>query len=165
MFIFKKIFFASIQYLLSSSSWFSPPPLNCLILLTNPFDGFSSGLMLPTIPQNPKNSLAKVFHFPLLKLYQNLNFFKLKKGTPHRGLTPPIVGPPPPINQSQLPQKKDSIFCMCNSLLCSFLLVFNIFISSSNPSNPFISILPNTNSLSSQFFQILIPFHPNSSKY
>ena len=49
-------------------------------------------------PPNPKNSLAKVFHFPLLKLYQNLNFLKLTKGTPTQAL-------PPPISQSQLPQK------------------------------------------------------------
>ena len=103
-----------------------------------------------------KTSLAKFFHFPLLKLYQHLNFFKLTKGTPHRGPTPAIVGPPPSINQSQLPQKKISILCMCNSLLFSFLLIFNILIS----------ILPNTNSLSSsQFFQILVSFHPNSSKH
>ena len=49
-----------------------------------------------------KTSLAKFFHFPLLKLYQHLNFFKLTKGTPHTGPTPRILRPPPPINQSNL---------------------------------------------------------------
>ena len=36
-------------------------------------------------PRSLKNSLAKFFHFPLLKLYQNLKVFKLTKGTPHTG--------------------------------------------------------------------------------
>ena len=75
-----------IGVFISSSSWFSPPPLNCL----------------PTIPENPKNCLANAFHVPLLKLYQHLNFFKLTKGTPHTGPTPRILRPPPPINQSNL---------------------------------------------------------------
>ena len=38
--------------------------------------------------QNPKSALAKAFYFPLFKLYQNLNFFKLTKGAPHKGPTP-----------------------------------------------------------------------------
>ena len=82
-----------------SSSLFSPPPLSCLTLLIQPSDCFPCRLMLPTILidyqcspkatvflEFPKNSLGKFFYFPLLKLYQNLQFEKLRKATPH---TPP----------------------------------------------------------------------------
>ena len=39
------------------------------------------------VSQSLKLSIVKFFHFPLLKLYQNLKVFKLTKGTPHTGLT------------------------------------------------------------------------------
>ena len=67
----------------------------------------------------------------------------------HRPYHPLIVGTPPPINQAHP--------------LASILFSKSSHVVSIS-SNPFISILPNTNSLSSQLFQILIPFHLNSSE-
>ena len=46
----------------------------------------SRAMYVPRSPKIYKMSLAKFFHFPVLKLYKKMNFFKLSKGTPHRGL-------------------------------------------------------------------------------